>query len=231
MKIVRIQSVNSRSAASFLAFTLIELLMVISVIGILASFTVGLGKLASTKMKESRVRAELNQLVTAIESYRARVGYYPPDNRNPFDGTVNTVTNGLFYELSGVILTNNDTEFLTRNGGDIIPVTGARDFFHNRGFANASRDASEVRTFLNVKERQIGQISDIPDVDVLVVPVEWPVNKGFAIPFKELPAKFHKLNPWRYDASSTNRHNLRSFDIWAEYVVGNEIKVIGNWKD
>jgi len=213
------------------AFTLIELLMVISVIAILASFTVGLAKVATLKMKESRIRAELNQLVTAIESYHAKHGFYPPDNRNPYDRTVNSVTNGLFYELSGVVLTNADTAFITKNGSERITVAGARDYLHNRGFANSSRDASEVRSFFNPKERQIGQISDEPDVDVLIVPVEWPLNRGFAVPFKDLAPKFQKLNPWRYDASSTNRHNLKSFDLWAEYVVGNELKVIGNWKE
>ncbi|MFM7555193.1 MAG: type II secretion system protein, partial [Verrucomicrobiota bacterium] len=61
------------------AFTLLELLVVMSIIGILAGMVVGLAPAAATKMKESRVRAELAQLVTLIEAYKARFGVYPPD--------------------------------------------------------------------------------------------------------------------------------------------------------
>ena len=213
------------------AFTLVELLMVISVIGILASFTVGLARLASTKMKESRVRAELTQLVTAIDNYHATLGFYPPDNRIQNSKMVNSVTNALFYELVGTMPTNRDSSFVTKNGADQIPVASVKSYFRTGGFANSGRDPKEVKSFLNPKEKQIGQISDTPDVDVLVVPVEWPLNKGFVPPFKDLPVKFQKLNPWRYDASSTNRHNMKGYDLWAEYVVGKELKVIGNWKD
>ncbi len=234
MKILESSPQTSWRSARGGAFTLVELLMVISVIAILASFTVGLARVASTRMKESRVRAELAQLVTAIDSYHASHGFYPPDNRNPNnakDKRVNTVTNALFYELVGTVLTNADTVFMTKKGDEQIAANVVRSFFRTSGFANSGRDAKEVKSFLSPKEKQIGQISDAPDVDVLVAPVEWPLNKGFAAPFAELPVKFHKLNPWRYDASSTNRHNMKGFDLWAEYVVGNEIKVIGNWKD
>ncbi len=236
MKIVAPSPQPSRLLARGTAFTLVELLMVISVIGILASFTVGLARLASTRMKESRVRAELAQLVTAIDNYHATLGFYPPDNRSPnaVDKTVNSVTNALFYELAGTTLTNADTAFVTKNGAELIPViSGVRSYFRAGGFANSGRDPKEVKSFFNPKEKQIGQISDVPDVDVLVAPVEWPLNKGFVPPFNDvnLPDKVKKLNPWRYDASSTNRHNMKGFDLWAEYVVGNQIKVIGNWKD
>jgi hypothetical protein len=42
------------------------------------------------------------------------------------------------------------------------------------------------------------------------------------------------LNFWHYDASSTNRHNLASYDLWAEYISGsksgtNNIATNGNW--
>src|SRR5262245_47967948 len=59
-------------------FTLIELLVVISVIGLVAGLTVGLSGVASGKSKESRIRGDLNRLVTLIENYRAKLGSYPP---------------------------------------------------------------------------------------------------------------------------------------------------------
>jgi hypothetical protein len=39
-----------------------------------------------------------------------------------------------------------------------------------------------------------------------------------------------KVNPWFYDASSTNRNNPESFDLWSEYKTRDGNKVIGNWK-
>ena len=42
-------------------------------------------------------------------------------------------------------------------------------------------------------------------------------------------------NYWHYDASSPNRHNLSSYDLWAEYIGGNKggsniIITNGNWQ-
>ena len=54
------------------------------------------------------------------------------------------------------------------------------------------------------------------DIQVLVVPVE--LEPG-------------QINPWRYDASSTNRHNPDSYDLWAEISIGGKTKIIGNWKE
>src|SRR6185295_9804646 len=85
-----------------LAFTLIELLVVISIIALLASLVVGFAKHAATNQKRSRVQAERDQIVTAIEAYKAHFGHYPPDNVTPSTKTVNAVTNQLFYELTGV---------------------------------------------------------------------------------------------------------------------------------
>jgi len=70
--------ITTNRPAGLLAFTLIELLVVISIIGILAGLTVGLSGVASRKSKESRIRGDLNRLVTVIENYKARLGSYPP---------------------------------------------------------------------------------------------------------------------------------------------------------
>ena len=54
------------------AFTLVELLVVISIIGLLAGMLVGLAPAAMAKMRDARVRVELNQLVAAIEEYKSK---------------------------------------------------------------------------------------------------------------------------------------------------------------
>src|SRR5437899_10327300 len=79
-----------------LAFTLIELLVVISIIALLASLIVGLARNAGQSNKRSRVQAEKDQVITAIEAYKAHFGHYPPDNVAPASKIVNPVTNPLF---------------------------------------------------------------------------------------------------------------------------------------
>ncbi len=57
------------------AFTLIELLTVISIIGLLAGLVIGLAPGVQKSMRVKRVQAELNQLVTALEDYKAKFGH------------------------------------------------------------------------------------------------------------------------------------------------------------
>lgn len=59
------------------AFTLIELLIVVAIIGILAAIAVPNFLNAQIRAKVSRVKAELRTCSTAIESYRLDHGYYP----------------------------------------------------------------------------------------------------------------------------------------------------------
>ena len=82
--------------------------------------------------------------------------------------------------------------------------------FHRDGIANSQN----AKSFFAPKESEHKAIQG--DVQVLVVPVE--LNPG-------------EINPWRYDASSTNRHNKDSYDLWAEIRIGSELKIIGNWKE
>src|SRR5688572_24620995 len=74
------RGVRLRSRRHPLAFTLIELLVVISIIALLASLIVGLAAYAGRSNIRTRVRAELNQVITAIDAYKAHFGHYPPDN-------------------------------------------------------------------------------------------------------------------------------------------------------
>ncbi|MCX6881855.1 MAG: prepilin-type N-terminal cleavage/methylation domain-containing protein [Verrucomicrobia bacterium] len=71
---------QNRVAGKQAAFTLIELLVVITIIGVLAGLVVGMSGLASRKMRDMRVNAELQNLVAGIESYKLQTGFYPPDN-------------------------------------------------------------------------------------------------------------------------------------------------------
>ena len=66
------------------AFTLIELLIVVAIIGILAAIAVPNFLNAQIRAKIARVEAELRTCANAIETYRVDHGYYPTYN-NPKD--------------------------------------------------------------------------------------------------------------------------------------------------
>ena len=82
--------------ATRLAFTLIELLVVIAIMAVLAALIIPITGAVNRHKLRSRTRAELRSIETAIEDYKTKRGYYPPDNPNsPLP------LNQLYYELSG----------------------------------------------------------------------------------------------------------------------------------
>jgi len=60
------------------AFTLIELLVVIAVISILASMMFPIGKALNRIKMKGRALAEMTQIETAIQSYKAKLGTFLP---------------------------------------------------------------------------------------------------------------------------------------------------------
>src|SRR4051812_47164082 len=110
------------------AFTLIELLVVIAIIGILAGLIVGVGPIASAKMRTSRAQAELQSVISAISSYQAKKGVYPPDN-SKF-----TTNSPLYYELTGAVLLNNGN-FQSRVQ-ETLTANQVQSIFNMGGFIN-----------------------------------------------------------------------------------------------
>src|SRR6267142_1870046 len=104
-------------------FTLIELIVVIAIIGILAALTLPALKGISNKKKIAVARAELDQMQTFLESYKAKYGSYPPDNSS----AGNVVTNQLYFELAGT--TNNGTVFRTLDGGSQLTTNDLPTLF------------------------------------------------------------------------------------------------------
>ena len=64
-------------ASAIPAFTLLELLAVITIIAILAGIVIGVGRRASEAGKTARTKAELATLGAALESYKRTYGDYP----------------------------------------------------------------------------------------------------------------------------------------------------------
>lgn len=71
------------------AFTLVELLVVISIIGVLAALLIPAVMGAQRRARSTRIKLEIDSLDTAFEDYRNDVGNEYPPNANP--ATVNDV--------------------------------------------------------------------------------------------------------------------------------------------
>jgi prepilin-type N-terminal cleavage/methylation domain-containing protein len=143
------------------AFTLIELLAVISIIAVLAGMVVGLAPVAAARMKEARVRGELAGLVTAIESYKSRFGIYPPDNNytlNPAGNgptQVDPVMNTLYYELTGALVDNLRASFITADDEVEVSSNDLLSRLGREGIVNALPRVQGGGAVLTPAERQL----------------------------------------------------------------------------
>lgn len=198
-------------------FTLIEMLVVIAIISLLAALIAGVGIRAAEGRKKARVDAEKHKLLAAIESYQSKKGTYPPDNgllTKVYDPNRNyAATNPLFYELTGPTYDANTIQY-TCFDGSVIKSNEYYVAFNRADIANSI----EPQPFLSPPPRSADYKSNFvpgaPNVNFLMVPVD---------------LNGETKNPWRYDASSTNRHNTDSFDLWAVFTVGNKTVTNGNW--
>ena len=221
------------------AFTLIELLVVIAIIGILAGLLIPLAGIATAKMRLSRVQTELNSYVSAIETYKLETGEYPPDNGLLRDMNTqlpqyrsNAALNVLYYELRGAIFTNanNTPSYIVPPTNQVVRASDFATAFNINGIRNSARVKNDIDyKGFNPKDAQYdkvfrGHVGNVENLDILVVPVPGPLMLFGA------DGKM-KINPWFYDASSTNRHNKAGFDLWAEILVGGKTNVIANWKN
>jgi len=220
-----------------LAFTLIEMLTVIAIIGVLA----GLLFTALPGVKKKRLLAvaqtELTQLQSAIETYHTKLGYYPPDD--PF----NSVLNPLYFELSGTILTNNPKPtYVTLDGSSSIFVASVTNAFGVGGFANSSKsarntdDAAAATVFIKgLLPNQIGQLvingpNGANNNAILVCSVGWPdipsepINTTTSNP----RAVVDNLNPWHYNSSNPT-NNPGSYDLWVDVLIGTKTNRVSNW--
>ena len=215
-----------------MAFTLIELLVVIAVIGLLAAMLLPVGAALKKKAAIKRVQTEIQFVDAAILKYASDLGHNPPDNPDVLllNDTRRHAVNQLFYELSGVKLTNN--LFQTESGANEIAVADVPVFFGNvaiQGFVNVSSGAGdEVRKSKNclvgIKPAQyLAVVNNGTTNTVLGVNAKGPLmladNTG------------KEINPIRYDASSTNRHNLKGFDLWVDILMDGKTNRLSNWSE
>lgn len=220
-------------------FSLIELLTVISIIGVLAAMGVGMSGVAIRKSKESTIRTELRKLETAIEAYKADFNQYPPDNRR--GGTnANPALNPLYYELVGTYsdATGNDGSYWAidrqRPVGPVPSFLSSQRLvqaFNTQGFLNSKPQGESPKIYLrNLKERQRQTVllTGGFEVELLAVPVEWPVGKADEAPLRGVTTQGLRVNPWQY-VSTRPTNNPATFDLWADVYIGKQRRVFSNW--
>lgn len=74
------------------AFTLVEMLVVMAVIIVLVGLTLGVTSYVNRIAVESRIRTEIKALETALESFKADNGSYPPTDQPTFDAIATRAT-------------------------------------------------------------------------------------------------------------------------------------------
>jgi prepilin-type N-terminal cleavage/methylation domain-containing protein len=197
------------------AFTLIEMLVVIAIIAVLAALLVPVGTRISENRMQSVAKAELTQIATAIDNYKAKYNFYPPDGTNP-------PVNPLYFELSGTILANDATGyyFITLDKRSRIYTNSMNVPMGVTGLANSSTtpqgtdDRPAPVAFLkDLKPAQLGSASGVTN---LLCSQEWTKPGGNA------------ANPWRY-VSSNPTNNPGTYDLWVDLWISGKTHRICNW--
>ena|SRR5437016_2590226 len=199
------------------------------------AFAVGyeLYRFAAKKVLEARVRSafprvcreirsQRQQLVGAIQAYKADLGFYPPDHvltRNPL--IIDAVTNQLLYELLGTVYDPTNETFSAK-GFEPVSRTTAKELFNADGFKNSASSADSVKHFLATEFVPSREVHDDPDVSVLSFSSGWEEIGG------EVAGEF-EFSSWRY-VSAAPTNNPGRFDLWIEVKVSDKAIVVGNWR-
>jgi prepilin-type N-terminal cleavage/methylation domain-containing protein len=212
---------RSRVAQLYAAFTLIEVMVVIAIIGVLAALTLGALDAIKVKQQISVTQAELAQLQVATERYKSTTGVYPPDNPG------NPVINQLYYELTGTTYDPVNKVFKTLDGSASISAADVFAAFGVTGFMNcAMKDGDPpARSYLSdLRRGQIGTCTvNGVTVKLLVGSVGWPAT----VSSPPVPAQ-PGINPWRY-VSSKPTNNIGSYDLWMDLAIRGKTYRISNW--
>ena len=214
------------------AFTLIELLTVIAIIGVIAGFVLVVAGPVKKKQYIFNTQAEMAKLETAIDRYQAAYGFYPPSPTTPpTAGNPSSLYNQLFYELEGTTGDGNSS-YTNLDGSDIIKAADVPLAFPGiGGFINctkagAGEDSPKARNFLpDLKPNQIGRYCTNYGNTFGVTLIIGSVGGPYA---QYQPLVQQDVNPWRYVYPGTNNPN--SYDLWIQLVFApGQTNLICNW--
>jgi prepilin-type N-terminal cleavage/methylation domain-containing protein len=235
MKNVAMKKIENRKSKieNVRAFTLIELLLVIAIIGVIAGFTLVVLKPVKAAQYKKVATAEMNHLETALENYKAKYGAYPPSNQNapgvyasPLD---RSQFSQLYYELAGTAISGNN--FVTLDGSATIPVNSpgqdVKQAYNVGGFVNCTKGGAEDGTVaqnflsgLSSKEIMSSVTNNGIATTILVTSVGGP-----DLAYRPLNAA--GINPFRYVYPGVN--NPGGYDLWVQLVISGQTNLICNW--
>jgi prepilin-type N-terminal cleavage/methylation domain-containing protein len=211
-------------------FTLIELLVVIAIIGVLAAFTLPVLRSVKRQQYIRTANAELGQLETALENFKAKYGTYPPDNQNSANLSVTppydpALFNQLYYELSGTTISGGN--FVTLDGSSTIAIGDVPKAYGVGGFVNCTQGGGEdgkvAQNFisgLSARELNYYVTNNSVQTTAIITSVGGPDDI-----YKPLGAS--GINPFRYIYPGT--HNLGSYDLWVQLVINGQTNLVCNW--
>jgi len=218
-------------------FSLIELLVVIGVIVALAALTFPVMTAIQRQQTLHRAQVELKHIETAIEDYKTKLGFYPPDNPLPANANVpaNGTVNQLYFELLGTTLTtvNGQPTFQTLDGSAQIQNTPT-------AFKAAFGNSTKVARFMNCAKPGAGDdapnavkfLSGLKPAQFLAV--NTPVTSTvLGVSLSGAPVfngPTGEIIPYGYN-SSNPLHNSKSFDLWVDVLAGGKTNRISNWSD
>ena len=206
------------------AFTLIELLVVIAIIGVLAGLMLPVGARIKQTAQRNKARAELEQIAFAIETYKEKLGHYPPDAPNsPNRPRINP----LFFELLGTKLVGGTMKRWMAAAGfrlTMWPPPSAASTGSSIAPAplmptTPNRATLPAPTQTNPVWRYYARLGYLR-IDLLHPLAGQPR-------FQPIPAQ-KGLNPWRYVVTNPT-NNPGAFDLWVDILVGGKTNRISNW--
>jgi prepilin-type N-terminal cleavage/methylation domain-containing protein len=236
------ETLNRLRGRSQPGFTLIELLVVMAVIALLAAMIMPITGAVSRNKIRTRARVEMARIQAAIESYKSKLGHYPPDSTPP-DGASNSgysaATNQLYYELAGTVATpfGKGIRYTTLDGSETIDSPDISFFFRVEGFINCTKGGSSDEA--PPAENFIPGLRPDQTAEVLVGGKGSPLKLRLLVgyPWKAIPNSLFTqptgLNPWRYRSRTTKQrptlNNPDSYDLWLDVNIGGNVYRICNW--
>jgi len=205
------------------AFTLIEMLVVISIIAVLAGLTLTVVKNVIRTKYISTAQSEMATIINGIETYHATYGVYPPS------ASGYAMTNSLFFELEGVTNQLNKltgtTNFYTLDGQYQISANTLLQICGVSGILNCSTpgggdEVKAAKVFL--PGLRLVQIATNTLGAFLVTAVGGPDQRYK--PFAGLTGK----NPWRYNSANPT-NNPNTYDLYVQLVINGQTNLVCNW--
>ena len=206
------------------AFTLVELLIVISIIGVLSAFILSVVGAAFKNKYINTAKSEMAQLELALERYKAAYGVYPPSGTN-------FLVTPLVFELEGVTNDLKNLQYVTLDGQWSVASARVQSDFAVAGFLNCDKGGGEdyvpAKVFLpDLRANQIGTFTNPSGSGNPAVPVLKTSVGGPDLNYQPLGGQ--NLNPWRYNSVNPT-NNPGSYDLWIQLKISGKTNLIDNW--